>query len=710
MKQVLQELDTGETLLVEGPTPALAPARVLVASRRSLLSVGTERSLLQFGQANLLQKALQQPDRVKQVLTRARADGWLSTLEAVRAKLGQPITMGYCNAGIVIGVGPGVTEFEVGQRVVCNGPHAEVVSVSPNLCAKLPDAVSFDDAPFAVLGAVALQGIRLLQPALGECFVVSGLGLIGLLAVQLLQAHGARVLGADVDAARCREAEALGAEAVLLTDSEALLGAALRFSGGRGVDGVLVTASTESSDPINQGARACRKRGRIVQVGATGLHVERAEFYAKELSLQVACSYGPGRYDPEYEDKGHDYPIGFVRFTARRNFEVVLELMGERKLDVARLISHRFSIDDAKEAYAALGAANCRGVLLEYGGEVTRFLEPEQRRVQVGQPRLPRVDHEPTLGVLGAGNYTQRTLLPALSRCGVPLRRKVIVSQGGLSSVLAARRFGFERAATDEREVLDDAEIDTVLITSQHHLHAEQVLRALRAGKHVFVEKPLCLTVQDCEAIESESAGRAQLLSVGFNRRFAPLVLEMRRLLATQSAPKQLVYLVNAGALPSGHWTRDPKRGGGRLVGEACHFIDLLRCLANSPIRRATKTARPVTEEDDGFEVSLLFENGSSAVLHYLANGHRSFPKERLTVFSAGRVLELDNFRCLRGFGWPGVSTRRLLKQDKGHTAEMKAFFDALVGKAPAPIPLDEVFEISRVSCALATDEVWPLP
>jgi predicted dehydrogenase/threonine dehydrogenase-like Zn-dependent dehydrogenase len=665
---------------------------------------------LQFGQANLLQKALQQPERVKQVLTTARVDGWLPTFEAVRAKLDQPIAMGYCNAGVVIGVGGNVTELQVGQRVVCNGPHAEVVSVSAKLCAPIPDAVSFDEAPFAVLGAVALQGIRLLQPALGECFVVSGLGLIGLLAVQLLQAHGARVLGADVDSARCKEAEALGAQVVLLTDSEALSNAAQQFSAGRGVDGVLVTASTESSDPINQGARACRKRGRIVQVGATGLHVERAEFYAKELTLQVACSYGPGRYDPEYEDKGHDYPLGYVRFTARRNFEAVLELMAQSKLKVEQLVSHRFSIAQASSAYAALGAAHTRGVLLEYDAEVASFLEPQQRRVQVTQPKLPRLDLDPTLGVLGAGNYTQRTLLPALERSGISLRRKAIVSQGGLSSLLAAKRFGFERATTDERELLDDAEIGAVLITSQHHLHADQVLRALRAGKHVFVEKPLCLSLQECDAIEAELAGRSQLLSVGFNRRFAPLVLEMRRLLATQTAPRSFVYLVNAGSLPSGHWTRDPGRGGGRLVGEACHFIDLLRCLANSAVRRATKTARRASEDDDGFEVSLQFENGSTAVLHYMANGHRSFPKERLTAFCAGRVLELDNFRSLRGFGWPGFSTRRLLKQDKGHAAEMKAFFEAVTGKATAPIPLEEIFEVSRVSCALATGEVWPLP
>ncbi len=702
MKQVLQSLKTGAIEVAEVPAPAVRPGALLIQTRVSLISPGTERMLIEFGRANWLHKARQQADKVRQVLEKVRTDGLWAAWEAVRSKLDRPLPLGYCNVGTVVEVGPGVTGFKVGDRVVSNGPHAEMVCVPATLCARVPDGVSDEDAAFTILGAVALQGIRLAQPTLGESVAVIGLGLVGLLAVQLLKAQGCRVLGFDPDPKRVALARQFGAEAMVLATGSDPVSAAYEFSRGRGMDAVLITAATKSSEPIHQAARMCRKRGRIVLVGVTGLELSRADFYEKELIFQVSCSYGPGRYDPAYEEKGQDYPFGFVRWTAQRNMEAVLDLLAEGRLEVDPLISHRFPLDEAPRAYeVVLGAEPSLGILLEYAASAPAA-GPEARTVVV-QPAPTTAGDRPGVGVLGAGNYATAALLPALRAGGVRLR--CVVSSSGATGLHAARRFGFEETSTDPERVFADPATNAVVVATRHDSHARYVLRALETGKHVFCEKPLCLTLDELSRIESlyrqlAAEGRAPVLMVGFNRRFAPLVMTMRRLLDGVAGPKALVITINAGAVPLDHWTQDPEVGGGRILGEACHFVDLARFLVGASIARWGRWSLP-TPARDCATLQLAFADGSTAAIHYLANGHRGFPKERIEVFVGGRVLQLDNFRVLRGWGWPGFQRRWFWRQDKGQRAAVMAFLSALrTGRAP--IPFDEIVEVHRVIISLA--------
>lgn len=706
MKQVLQSLKDGQTEVAEIPTPGAGSGRLLIHTTRSLISAGTERMLLEFGQGSLLSKARQQPDKVRDVLAKARTDGISATVEAVRAKLDQPIPLGYCNVGCVADVGRGVIGFAPGDRVVSNGNHAEVVSVPKNLCAKVPDGVGDEAASFTVLAAIGLQGIRLARVTLGECVVVTGLGLIGLLTVQLLRAQGCRVLGIDLDPARLALARDFGAETVDVAAGQDPLAAAQTFSRGAGVDAVLITAATRSSEPVSQAAKMCRKRGRIVLVGVTGLELSRADFYEKELTFQVSCSYGPGRYDPAYEQGGQDYPIGFVRWTEQRNFEAVLDMLATGALDVAALVTHRFPIEQAAEALALLTEdRSAMGIVLEYAPN-TAGEGLARRRVplapasggRAAAPGLARV------GFLGAGNYANRMLIPAFKAAGATLA--TVVSAGGVSAVNAGRQNGVAEAATDEAACIAAPDVDVVVIATRHDLHARQVLAALRAGKHVYCEKPLCLTEGELTEIETEARARpGQLLMVGFNRRFAPQVVRMKALLDAVPAPKSLVLTVNAGAIPAEHWTQDPAVGGGRIIGEACHFIDLARHLAGAPIvsHGVQGLGTPETlGPRDTATITLGFADGSKATIHYLANGNKGFPKERIEVFVAGRVLQLDNFRKLIGWGWQGFSKMNLWKQNKGAEAAAVAFLRGIRQGGPAPIPLEETADASRVSILVA--------
>jgi predicted dehydrogenase/threonine dehydrogenase-like Zn-dependent dehydrogenase len=697
VKQVLQSLKDGKTDVADVPCPVPGAGEVLVRTRRSLISAGTERMLVDFGSAGWIEKARQQPEKVGMVLEKIKADGLLPTIQAVRNKLDQPLAMGYCNVGTVIEVGTGVSGFSPGDRVASNGRHAEVVSVPHNLCARVPGSVSDDAAAFTVMGAIALQGIRLLQPTLGEGVVVTGLGLVGLLAVQLLRAHGCRVLGLDFARDRLELARSFGADVVDLSAGEDPVSAAEGFSRGRGVDAVLLTASTPSSDPVHQAALMCRKRGRIVLVGVTGLELSRADFYEKELTFQVSCSYGPGRYDPAYEQQGHDYPVGYVRWTEQRNFEAVLDMLADKRLDAAPLISHRFPIGRAGEAYALIaGAAPSLGVLLEYptdAGEnaLSRTIEIPAKRQQASQGRA--------IGFVGAGNYANGTLMPAFRKAGA--RLKVVASGGGLSGATAARRHGFEVATSDVGAVFSDVEVAAVVIATRNDSHGRYVVQALESGKHVFVEKPLALTKEDVNAVEhAASVPGSPILMVGFNRRFAPHVVAIKALIDATAAPKAFVMTVNAGAVSAQHWTRDPESGGGRIVGEACHFIDLLRYLAGSVI--VEHQVAGVKTVDACVTLSFRFADGSTGTVHYLSNGHRSFPKERLEVFCGGRILQLDNFRVLRGFGWPGFRTMRLWRQDKGQRACVDAFLAAIREGKPSPIPLAELIEVAKVTLAVS--------
>jgi predicted dehydrogenase/threonine dehydrogenase-like Zn-dependent dehydrogenase len=704
MRQVLQNLKDGSTELADVPCPRAGRGQLLIRTTRSLVSAGTERMLVDFGKAGFIDKARQQPDKVRMVLDKVRTDGLLPTIEAVRNKLDQPLPMGYCNVGVVAEVGPGVRGIGVGDRVASNGKHAEMVAVPVNLCARVPDAVTDEAAAFTVLGAIALQGIRLVQPTLGEAVVVTGLGLIGLATVQLLKAQGCRVLGLDFDADKLALAQRFGAEVVDLKAGVDPVAAALSFSRGRGVDAVIITASTRSSEPVHQAALMCRKRGRIVLVGVTGLELSRADFYEKELSFQVSCSYGPGRYDPNYEDKGQDYPVGFVRWTEQRNFEAVLDMLAEQRLDVAPLVSHRFPIERAEAAYEAVsGSEPSLGIVLEYpapspGAPDARLA----RTVTLAPPGPPApapasaAAGAPAISVIGAGSYAGAVLLPAFKATGARLVR--IASAGGASSVHLGRKFGFAEATTDTAALLEDASCDAVVVSTRHDTHADYVCRALAAGKHVFVEKPLALTLADLDRIgEAARAASGRILTVGFNRRFAPQTQKIKALLAGTPGPKCFVMTVNAGAIPTMHWTQDPSVGGGRLVGEGCHFIDLLRFLAGAAIS-SHRVARMAGDSADTVTVTLDFVDGSLGTVHYFANGSKAFPKERLEVFASGRVLQLDNFRRLAGFGWPGFDRMNLWRQDKGQGACARAFVDAVRHGSASPIPLDELLEVGRVS------------
>lgn len=706
MKQILQSLKNGATEIAEVPAPGASRGTVLINTSRTLISAGTERMLVDFGKANLLDKARKQPDKVKAVLDKVRTDGIMPTLESVRNKLDQPLPLGYCNVGQIADLGAGVSAFKVGERVASNGKHAEVVTVPVNLCARIPDSVSDDEAAFTVLGSIALQGIRLVQPTLGEAIVVTGLGLIGLIAVQLLRANGCRVLGIDFDPVKIALARSFGAETVDLSAGQDPLAIAQHFSRGRGVDAVLLTAATQSNEPIHQAALMCRQRGRVVLVGVAGLDLTRDDFYKKELTLQVSSSYGPGRYDPNYEEKGQDYPVGFVRWTEQRNFEAVLDMMADGRLDVRPLISHRFPITAAAAAYDLVsGSEPSLGIVLEYAAASQ---SSRKRSVRVGaSPLVPEqegVREFPNVSFVGAGNYATGTLIPAFKAAGARLR--TVASNAGVSGLHAGRKFGFRETTTDTPTVFADPETDTVVITTRHDSHAGFVMMALEAGKNVFVEKPLCLTLSELGEVESlyrqqEATGSPPRVMIGFNRRFAPLVQKMHGLLAGTTGPKAFIMTVNAGSLPADHWTQDIEVGGGRIIGEGCHFIDLLRYLCGEPIVSHQHVVMK-SAAGDTITIQLAFSEGSIGTVHYFANGTKAFPKERVEVFASGRVLQLDNFRVLTGFGWPGFRSMKLWRQDKGQKACAAAFVQSVREGRASPIPFDEILEVSRVSIEVA--------
>jgi predicted dehydrogenase/threonine dehydrogenase-like Zn-dependent dehydrogenase len=708
MRQLGASLRTGR-MCVESIAPAsLRAGHVLIQTACSLISAGTERILVEFGRAGYLAKARQQPEKVRQVLEKVRTDGLIPTVQSVMAKLDQPLPMGYCNVGRVLAVGEGVEGFQVGDRVASNGNHAEVVLVPKHLAARIPDDVTDDQAAFTVLGAIGLQGVRLIQPSLGETVAVFGLGLIGLLAVQILRAHGARVIGFDFDARRVELARSFGAQAEDLSLGTDPVAVALAATQQAGVDGVLVTAATKSDELMHQAAQMCRKRGRIVLTGVTGLNLQRADFYEKELTFQVSCSYGPGRYDPAYEQQGHDYPLAFVRWTEQRNFEAVLDLMRDGRLETAPLVSQRVPFAEAESAYDLLDDKSVIGVLLTYPGADDA---PSRERLLA-----PVVCHNPArqdsngavCGVIGAGGFAMQKIFPGLVKAGA--RLKWVASSKGLSGSIAARKFGIEQSTTETQRVLEDPEVQGVVIATRHNTHAELVVRALEAGKSVFVEKPLCLTADELARIEDAYGTACQtdapppVLMVGYNRRFAPLVQSLVDRLRGRQQPLSMIYTVNAGAIPASHWTQDPAVGGGRILGEACHFIDLLHFLTGeSPITQVSALRHGLDEpsnRSDTVAISLRMADGSLGQINYFANGPKSFPKERLEVFSEGRAFRLDNFRRLEGFGGL-VGKQRSWLQDKGHNAGFRAWVEAVRTGGESPIPLASLVNTTKAALAV---------
>lgn len=705
MKQVLQSLRTGKTSIANVPAPQVKEGQVLIKTSKTLVSLGTEGMLVEFGKSNIFGKIRRQPDKVHLVLNKIRTDGLLPTIEAVFNKLDTPLPLGYCNVGEVIAVGAGASGLALGDRVISNGRHAEIVSVPFNLCSRIPQGVPDDTAVFTILGAIALQGIRLVQPTLGEVVVVMGLGILGQSAVQLLRANGCQVIAIDFQKDRLKIAESFGASTIDLSSKQNAVDIVNSLTKGQGVDAVLITASTSSNVPVQDAARMCRKRGRIVLVGVAGLELSRALFYEKELSFQVSCSYGPGRYEREYEEEGLDYPIGYVRWTEKRNFEAVLDMMSDGKFKTAALITHRYSIDVAEKAYDLINTdSSLLGVIIEYPKDSK--VAPDHT-VELTQKRVARFSkNRPAVSFIGSGNYAQSILVPAFKTSGVVLRN--IASSEGVSGFYVGKKFGFAETTTDVSAVIEDPDVDIVAIASRHNTHAEFVLHGLSAGKNVFVEKPLCMTLEELKKIEKKyyelkNTGQSPILMVGFNRRFSPYAAKIRELLYRETEPKTVIMTINAGPLDSKHWTLDSTVGGGRILGEACHFVDLLRFIVGKKITDyGIQRMRGISP--DTATISLSFEDGSIGTIHYLTNGIKSFPKERLEVFVSGKIIQLDNFRKIKGFGWSGFTRSSSFRQDKGQLNCVKTFVNAVKVGDNSPIPFEEILEVSKVSIDLASE------
>ena len=703
MKQILQNISNGETLIANVPAPRNKSGDLLIESKKTLISSGTERMLMNFGKASYIDKARQQPDKVKEVLKKIKTDGLLSTIDAIQSKLDQPMPLGYCNAGTVLE--SETSSFKFGDRVVSNGPHAEIVRVPKNLCAKIPDNVDDDTAAFTVLASIGLQGIRLAKPTLGETIVVSGLGLIGQLTVQMLIANGCKVLGIDFDSKRCKLAETFGATSIDLSKVKDPVSVSNNLTQDRGVDAVIVTASTESNELMHQAASMCRKRGRIILVGVAGLKLNRDDFYEKELTFQVSSSYGPGRYDPKYEEQGNDYPLGFVRWTEQRNFEAVLEMMSMGKIDVKPLISRTYDIDDALEGYKNLDDPEILGILIDYpSGQKGKKLEGSVVLKSSSAETYKRSDV--VVGFIGAGNYASRTLIPAFKKSNSLM--KVLISDKGISGHHHSKKNDFYEASTVTDTVFDDPDINTVVIATRHNLHAQQVLLALKNNKNIFVEKPLAITIEEIEEIDRayKNIEQPPRLMVGFNRRFSPYIVRMRELLSKENEPKSVIMTINAGFIPKDHWTQDPHIGGGRIIGEACHFIDLMQYLISKNIESCNVTSansKPGSKINfDEATITLSFLDGSIGTIHYFSSGSKAFPKERIEAFCNGGILQLDNFRSLKGYDWNNFNASKSFFQNKGQLECVNAFTSSIEEGKPSPIPYDEIIQTSRLSIEIA--------
>jgi polar amino acid transport system substrate-binding protein len=724
MKQVFQCQHGGKVQVDEVPMPVLRPGGVLVGAAWSLVSTGTERAKVELARKSLLGKARARPQQFQQVLGCLREQGIADTCRKVSNRLRSLQPLGYSCAGRVLAVGMGAEEFQVGDWVTASGAgfanHAEVVFVPRNLCVLIPrfrgasgdSSETFsppeqhlEEAAFVTPGAIALHGVRQADPRLDEATAVVGLGLIGLLTVQILKCAGVRVLGTDPDAQRCRLARSLGCD-IAEADARRFAEAVQDLTAGRGADAAILTAATPSPEPIRLASRLCRDRGRVVVVGDVGMDVPRSTFYEKELELRICRSYGPGRYDPQYEEKGHDYPLGYVRWTEKRNLESFLHLVAQGKVRVGPLITHRFPVESAGDAYAMItrAAEPYLGVLLQYGGGEQAGREHQlpaapARRVPVGPPAAARSGL--AIGLIGAGNFAQDVLLPALRSCkGVRLR--AVATASGLTARGAAQRFGFEYCASAADEILHDAGVDAVVIATRHDQHAPLVIEALRSGKHVFVEKPLAISVEQLQqvvqayqACEMAGAPSSPLLLVGFNRRFAPCVRVLREFFAGLAAPLSLHYRVNAGYLPPQHWLHDPDIGGGRLIGEGCHFVDLLLYLAGSEVVevQAQSLAGGAQQPQENVVAQLRFANGSIAVLQYLSNGDKHLGKERLEILGGGATAVVEDFRrtTLSRAGRAQRFPRWGSRQDKGHLGEISAFVEAVRQGNPPPIPFSEL-------------------
>lgn len=693
MKQIIQNLKDGKTILEEVPVPAIKTGELLIRTTRSLVSLGTERMLVEFGKANYFQKAKQQPDKVKEVINKIKTDGLMPTVNVVFNKLGQPLPLGYCNVGVVIGVGNGVQDFKIGDRVVSNGPHAEYVSVPKNLVAKIPENVTDDEASFTVIGAIGLQGIRLVNPTFGETVVVIGLGLIGLMTAQLLRANGCKVIGIDFDQTKVDLANSFGIKALNPANGVDQVKFVMDQTVQIGADAVVITATNKSNEIISQAAKMSRKRGRIVLVGVIGLDISRADFYEKELTFQVSCSYGPGRYDDAYEKNGQDYPIGFVRWTEKRNFEAILQSLAERLIDVKPLITEFVDLQDYQQIYGNMSGSKSIASILVYPNQ-----KEEIKRVVTVTPQS-YAGLKAVVGIIGAGNFTSAMILPSLKKCQTAV--KYIASSGGLSGTTLAKKFKIAKSTTDYQEILSDTDVNLVLITTRHNLHAKMVTEVLGAGKHVFVEKPLALNDSELIQILGFYQNNNSSITVGFNRRFAPLAIRMKNLLGGANSPVNIVATMNAGHIPANVWVHDMAVGGGRIIGEACHLIDLCTFLTGSKVISVCMNAMGTNPEEntDNASILLKYENGSNAVINYFSNGSKAYSKERVELYHQERTLILDNWRKLKGFGFRGFSSASS-GQDKGHFNQFQTLLKTIESGGSPIIPIDEIINTTKASFA----------
>ncbi|MBR9921776.1 MAG: zinc-binding dehydrogenase [Bacteroidetes bacterium] len=689
MKQLIQHLKSGQTELADVPVPKVVPGHLLIRSTRSLVSLGTERMLVEFGKAGLIAKARQQPEKVKQVLDKMRTDGIVPTLEAVFNKLDTPLPLGYCNAGIVEAVGEGVQGFRVGDRVASNGQHAEFNCIPQNLVARIPDGVSDDEAAFTVISAIGLQGMRLFEPTFGETVCVIGLGLIGQITAQLLRANGCRVIGVDLDPEKLALAKKFGVIPVQAGQADPVA-LAKDLTGGTGVDGVIITASAKGNTILSQSANMCRKRGRIILVGIVGLEINRAEFYEKELSFQVSCSYGPGRYDDKYELKGQDYPLPYVRWTEKRNFEAILQAIASGQLDVKSLITEETDLENFREIYGDMKKSGSIASLLKYRSDalLSHWIET---------PEVP-FSGGPGIGIIGAGNYTRMAMLPMLKKLAAPIRS--IASFRGLNASLLARKYNIPENTTDYKSILGDSETGLLLITTRPGDHAQMAIEGLKAGKDVFVEKPLAIFPEELKAVSQVAREKKQVLTVGFNRRFSPHTQILKKYLDPK-APKVLTFNMNAGYIPPESWIHDRNIGGGRILGEACHLVDLLLYLSGSKITEVCMQAlgENPNETTDSASIQLRFENGDIGVANYFSTGSKSYSKERVEVHSQGKSLIVDNFRETKGYGVSGFR-RKKTRLDKGHSAQFGKLIDHWKNKKEPIIPLDEILHVHQAMFA----------
>jgi predicted dehydrogenase/threonine dehydrogenase-like Zn-dependent dehydrogenase len=689
MKQLLHNFESGNTYLEEIPVPALKKGHLLIQTSYSLVSLGTERMLVEFGQANLINKVRQQPDKVKTVIDKLQTDGVIPTLKAVKNKLSTPIPLGYCNVGKVIGVGNDVQGFEEGDIVVSNGNHAEIVCVPKNLCAKVPKNVSQKEAAFTVLCSIALQGIRLADPKIGDTVAVLGLGLIGQITVQILKANGCKVLGVDIDNEKIDLCKNWGIDTVNSSETNVVEYINSKTN-SHGVDSVLITAASQSHDIISNAANICRKQGSVVVVGFVGLNLKRDEFYEKEITLQVSCSYGPGRYDADYEQGGNDYPYHYVRWTEQRNFEAILDLMSRKSLFTDPLISRVVKLDKVIDIYDNISKDHSLATLIEYKAEVAK----QEKIIQVNESHdsIAKVN----IGIIGAGNYTKSVILPQINSTTANL--EYIACRSGINSKILAKSFKIKKTTTDYSNILKDKDVDLVIISTRHDSHSKIVIESLKSGKHVFVEKPLAINHLQLEEIIEAKSKYNRMINVGYNRRFSPHAQKIKSVISNQSTPINIVATMNAGFIDPNDWVHDLKLGGGRIIGEACHYFDLLIYLTGSKIKSVCSNFLDINELKDNASILLKFENGSNGVINYFSNGPKNYVKEEIKVFSQQKVFLINNFTKTSGYGFNFGQFRTLrTSQDKGQKNQFSELINS-ISKGNPIIPFEEIINSAQAS------------